>query len=100
MAQKEGYIDAEKTKYVCKLSKDIYGLNNQFAVGTLLLISIQIEWLSFERYWWLSSRKMDVSVFIILAVYVDDFIPLLNEILKLNVEKESLCPGAEMVDKW
>ena len=45
-------------------------------------------------------KKSDGQIsFVILAVYVDDIIPVSNDISMLNGEKESLCRRFEMVDK-
>ena len=35
--------------------------------------------------------------FVILAVYVDDIIPVVNDVKMLNAEKESLCKEFEIV---
>ncbi len=47
-----------------------------------------------------SERKANgVISFVILAVYVDDIIPVSNDVDMLHAEKESLCGEFEMVDQ-
>ena len=105
MTQPEGYKDPDRPSYVCKLKKSIYGLK----------LSARCWNSSLDQYLKSSGyrkiivdsciyikliKKADGHIsFVILAVYVDDIIPVSNDIAMLNAEKASLCRRFEMVDK-
>ena len=105
MTQPKGFVDPDHPEYVCKLNKSIYGLKQSARCWNQTLDSF----LRANGYrksgadtciYVKSERKPNGFIsFVILAVYVDDIIPVSNDVDMLNAEKESLCREFEMVDQ-
>ena len=105
MSQPEGFVDPKKPDYVCKLKKSIYGLKQSARCWNVTLD----EYLRSNGYrksnaddclYVKSIKKADGHIsFVILGVYVDDIIPVSNDISMLNAEKTSLCQRFKMVDQ-
>ena len=105
MSQPEGFVDPKKPDYVCKLKKSIYGLKQAARCWNVTLD----EYLRSNGYrksnaddclYVKSIKKADGHIsFVILGVYVDDIIPVSNDISMLNAEKTSLCQRFKMVDQ-
>ena len=51
-----------------------------------------------SAFMWKQSRDDGFISFVILAVYVNDIIPVSNDVKMIKAEKESLCKEFEMVD--
>ena len=105
MTQPEGYVDADKPNYVCKLNKSIYGLKQSARCWNSTLDQ-HLKLSGYRKsnadgciYIKLIKKSDGQISFVILAVYVDDIIPVSNDISMLNAEKESLCHRFEIVDK-
>ena len=105
MSQPEGFIDPNRPNYVCKLNKSIYDLKQSARCWNSTLD----EFLTSSGY---QRSAADACIyikqiknlngkisFVILAVYVDDMLPVSNDIDFLNAEKESLCDHSEMTDQ-
>lgn len=105
MTQPKGFIVPDHPEYVCKLNKSIYGLKQSARCWKQTLDSF----LRANGYhksgadtciYIKSERKPNGFIsFVILAVYVDDIIPVSNDVDMLNAEKESLFREFEMVDQ-
>ncbi len=105
MSQPEGFIDPLYPEYVCKLKKSIYGLKQSARCWNQTLDSF-LKKNGYRKsgadncIYVKSERKANgVISFVILAVYVDDIIPVSNDVDMLHAEKESLCGEFEMVDQ-
>jgi hypothetical protein len=105
MSQPEGFIDPDHPEYVCKLKKSIYGLKQSARCWNQTLDSF-LKKNGYRKsgadncIYVKSERKANgVISFVILAVYVDDIIPVSNDVDMLKAEKESLCREFEMVDQ-
>ncbi len=105
MSQPEGFIDPDHPEYVCKLEKSIYGLKQSARCWNQTLDSF-LKKNGYRKsgadncIYVKSERKANgVISFVILAVYVDDIIPVSNDVDMLKAEKESLCREFEMVDQ-
>jgi hypothetical protein len=105
MSQPEGFIDPDHPEYVCKLKKSIYGLKQSARCWNQTLDSF-LKKNGYRKsgadncIYVKSERKANgVISFVILAVYVDDIIPVSNDVDMLKAEKESLCREFEMVDE-
>ena len=105
MKQPEGFIDADHPDYTCKLNKSLYGLKQAAHCWNEMLDTF----LKSEGYHrseadncvYIKTKK-DVKgnvSFVILAVYVDDLLPISNDIDLMNSEKENLCKQFKMVDQ-
>lgn len=105
MSQPEGFVDPNRPDYVCKLNKSIYGLKQSARCWNVTLD----QYLQSAGY-----RKSDADgciytktvreasgriIFVILGVYVDDIVPVSNDIELLNAEKAALCERFDMVDQ-
>ena len=100
-----GFIDPNRPNYVCKLNKSIYGLKqsarcwnstlDEFLTSSGYRTSPADECISIKQFK-NSNGKIN---FVILAVYVDDMLPVSNDIDFLNAEKKSLCDRFEMTDQ-
>ena len=93
--QKDSLI--QTTNYVCKLNKNIYGLK-QFAIcqnstlDAFLTSSGYRRTAADECIYIKHIKNSDGKIsFVILAVYVDDVLPISNDIDFLNAEKKFLC---------
>ena len=105
MSQPEGYIDPKHPGKVCKLKKSIYGLKQSARCWNQTLDS-SLRSHGYRKsgadscIYIKSEKKADGFIsFVILAVYVDDIIPVSNDVEMLKAEKEFLCKEFEMVDQ-
>ena len=105
MSQPEGFNDPNRPNYVCKLNKSIYGLKqsarcwnstlDEFLTSSGYRRSAADECIYIKQ---IKNSNGKIS-FVILAVYVDDMLPVSNDIDFLNAEKKSLCDRFEMTDQ-
>ena len=105
MFQPEGFINPNRPNYVCKLNKSIYGLKqsarcwnstlDEFLTSSGYRRSAADECIYIKQ---IKNSTGKIS-FVILAIYVDDMLPVSNDIDFLNVEKKSLCDRFEMTDQ-
>ena len=105
MSQPEGFIDPNRPNYVCKLNKSIYGLKqpaicwnstlHEFITSSGYRRSAADECIYIKQ----TKNSNGKISFVILAVYVDDMLPVSNDIDFLNAEKKSLCDRFEMTDQ-
>jgi hypothetical protein len=97
MSQPEGFVDPDKPEHVCKLKKSIYGLKQSARCwnDTLdaYLRSAGYRKSDADGCIYVKSIKTDNGhiSYVILGVYVDDIIPVSNDVAMLNSEKEALC---------
>ncbi|CAB3988289.1 Retrovirus-related Pol poly from transposon TNT 1-94 [Paramuricea clavata] len=98
MSQPDGFVDQEHPEYVCKLKKSLYGLKQSARCWSQTLNSFLTK-----NGYRKSNADNCIYVksinFVILAVYVDDIIPISNDINMLNAEKDLLCKHFEMTDQ-
>ena len=105
MSQPEGFVDNQHPEYICKLEKSIYGLKQSARCwNTTLdkfLISSGYQKSNADGCIYIkSTKKVDGTVsFVMLAVYVDDIMPLSNDVEMLKSEKANLCKRFKMVDQ-
>ena len=105
MSQPEGFIDKDRPNFVCKLKKSIYGLKQSARCwnSTLdeALISSGYRKSDADGCIHVKSVKNSDGCisFVILAVYVDDTMPVSNDKVMLNAEKASLCKKFDMIDQ-
>ena len=105
MSQPEGLIDPNRPNYVCKLNKSIYGPKqsarcwNSTLDEFLTLSGYRRSAADECNYIKQIKNSNDKISFVILAVYVDDMLPVSNDIDFLNAEKKSLCDRFEMTDQ-
>ena len=105
MSQPEGFIDKGRPNFVCKLKKSIYGLKQSVRCwnSTLdeALISSGYRKSDADGCIYVKSVKnSDGRIsFVILAVYVDNIMPVSNDKVMLNAEKASLCKKFDMIDQ-
>ena len=104
MEQPEGFVDVKHPDYVCKLKKGLYGLKQSARCwnGTI------DEFLKSRGYhpngadecvYIKTVKKEDGHIsFVILAIYVDDIIPITNDAALLAEEKTVICDKFDMVD--
>ena len=104
MEQPKGFVDSDRPDYVCKLKKGLYGLKQAARCWNSTLD----EYLKSAGYR-VSSADGCVYVksvkdssghikFVILPVYVDDFMPVGNDKAMMKAEKKALCERFELVD--
>ena len=104
VSQPEGFIDPDHPEYVCKLKKSIYGLKQSARCWNQTLDSFLIgngyQKSGADNCIYVKSKtNADGFIsFVTLAIYVDDIIPVSNDVEMLNKEKDSLCKEFEMVD--
>ena len=104
MEQPEGFRDTGKPEYVCKLKKGLYGLKQSARCWNATLDSYlksrgYVSNDADECVYYKSEKQDDGSTnFIILAVYVDDIIPVSDNTVLLEQEKQALCSKFDMVD--
>ena len=99
MEQPQGLVSPDKMNHVCKLKKGIYGLKQAACCWNETID----DFLKSRGY---SKSDADTCVyvktdgdkFVILLLYVDDLIPVSNDIQLLNAEKAALCKRFDMVD--
>ena len=104
MEQPEGFEDASNPDYVCRLKKGLYGLKQSARCWNATLD----KYLQSRGYHpndadecvYTKTIKQDDGriSFIVLGVYVDDIIPISNDLKLLAVEKAALCNRFDMVD--
>ena len=105
MSQPEGFVNEDKPNYVCKLKRSIYGLKQSARCwNTILdeyLKSVGYRKSDADECIYVKSVRNDDGhiSFVILGVYVDDLIPVSNDIDMLNSEKEALCQRFKMDDR-
>ena len=100
MEQPEGFVDEVNPIYVCKLKKSLYGLkqsarqwNSAFSQH---LLSDGYKKFSADECIFI---KIVGQSFVILAIYVDDVIPVSNNTQMMEAEKSKLKKKFKMVDK-
>ena len=97
MSQPEEFVNEDKPNYACKLKRRIYGLKQSARCwNTTLdeyLKSVGYRKGDADECIYVKSIRNDDGrmSFVILGVYVDDLIPVSNDIDMLNSEKEALC---------
>ena len=99
MEQPQGFVSLENKNLVCKLKKGIYGLKQAARCWNETID----DFLQSRGY---SKSDADDCVyvktvgdkFIIILLYVDDLIPVSNDIQLLDAEKSALCKQFDMVD--
>ena len=105
MKQPEGFVDPEHPNHVCKLKRSIYGLKqsarcwNQTLDVFLLKNGYRKSNADSCIYVESVKRENGFISFVILAVYVDDIIPVSNDPEMLDSEKQSLNKEFQMVDQ-
>ena len=103
--QPEGFVDSSHPDYVCKLKRSLYGLKQSARCwyNTLdeFLVSSGYRKSNADNCIYIKSVKKDDGKisFVILSVYVDDLMPISNDIEMLKTEKARLCERFEMVDQ-
>ena len=101
MEQPIGFVDLEHSDYVCKLGKSLYGLKQSARCwnSTLdkFLKSSGFRQIDADHCIYIKLAIED-GKFVIFAVYVDDIVPVSNDVKMLCAEKEILCKEYEMVD--
>ena len=104
MEQPEGFTNSDHPEYVCKLSKSLYGLKQSARCWYNTLDSYlkenDYQQSGADSCIYIKTIKSpDGKIkFVILAVFVDDFIPLSNDIEMLNKEKAAFCDRFDMQD--
>ena len=104
MEQPEGFVDATRPDYVCRLKKGLYGLKQSARCwnATLdeFLRSRDFHPSPADECMYIKTVKQsDGSIsFVILGVYVDDIIPVSNDLKLLACEKRAICDKFDMVD--
>ena len=100
MEQPEGFVDEANPTHVCKLKKSLYGLKQSARLWnstlTQHLLSDGYKKSSADECIFIKTAGKN---FVILAVYVDDVIPVSNNTQMMEEEKLKLMKKFEMVDK-
>ena len=105
MSQPEGFVDTDHPNFVCKLKKSIYGLKQSarcwnVTLDELLVSSGCHKSNAVNCVYIKTEKKSDGKIsFVILAVYVDDLIPISNDVDMPAAEKACLCNKFDMVDQ-
>ena len=104
MEQPEGCVDPDKPEYVCRLNRGLYGLKQAARLWNETID----DYLKSRGYRdagadgcvYVKSIKDENgnNKFIILLLYVDDIVPVGNDISLIVAEKEALCQEYDMVD--
>ena len=104
VSQPERFIDPDHLNYVCKLKKGLHPLTQSARCWNQTLDNFLVT-NGYRRspaheYIYVKTVKRDDGFisFVILAVYVNDIIPVSNDVKMTKGEKESLCKEFEMVD--
>jgi hypothetical protein len=90
MSQPDGFVDTEHPEYVCRLKKSLYGLKQAARCWNQTLDSFLTKngygKSNANNCIYVQSIKNDNGFisFVVLAVYVDDIIPISNDINMLN----------------
>ena len=101
VSQPEGFVDPDHPDYVCKLKKSLYGLKQSARCWNQTLDNFLVtngyRRSPADECIYVKTVKRDDGFisFVVIAVYVDDIIPVSNDV---KVEIESLCSEFEMVD--
>ena len=105
MEQPEGYVDVEHPDYVCKLNKSLYGLKQSARCWNSTLDSYMKSagyvQSGADSCIYIKSVKSENGVikFVIMAIYVDDIIPVSNDLSMLTEEKAAFCKRFDVEDK-
>ena len=105
MEQPEGYIDPQHPDYVCKLNKSLYGLKQSARLwnGTLDAYLEESGYRSCgsDSCLYVKTRNNPNGKlsFVILAVFVDDIIPVANDLEMLCTEKSLFSERFDMIDR-
>ena len=105
MKQREGFFDPKRPDHVCKLKRSIYGLKQSARCWNEILDNFLIKngyrKSNADSCLYVKFVKQDNGLisFVILTVYVDDIIPVSNDLEMLNAEKELLRKEFQMVDQ-
>ena len=104
VSQPERFIDPDHPNYVCKIKKGLHALKqsarcwNQ-TLDNFLVTNGYRRSPAHECIYVKTVKRDDGFIsFVILAVYVNDIIPVSNDVKMIKGEKESLCKEFEMVD--
>ena len=104
MEQPEGFIDPKHPDYVCKLNRSLYGLKQSArcwynTLDTYLKENDYRQSGADSCIYIKTEKSSDGHIkFVILPVFVDDFIPVSNDVEMLNREKAALCERFAMED--
>ena len=104
MEQPEGCVDPDKPGYVCRLNRGLYGLKQAARLWNEtiddFLKSRGYRDAGADGCVYVKSIKDENghNKFIILLLYVDDIVPVGNDISLIVAEKEALCREYDMVD--
>ena len=103
--QREGFVDNDHPNFVCKLKKSIYGLKQSARYWNVTLDEFSVS-SGYHKsnadncIYIKTEKKSDGRIsFVISAVYVDDLIPISNDVDMLAAEKTCLCNKFDMVDQ-
>jgi hypothetical protein len=105
MEQPEGFVDTDHPEYVCKLNKSLYGLKQSARCWNNTLDAYLKENdyrpADADGCFYIKSEKSDNGhiKFVILPVFVDDFIPVSNDTSMMRKEKAAFCERFDMEDK-
>jgi hypothetical protein len=99
MTQHEGFVDHKWTGEICKLQKSIYGLKqtprsrnlhfDEVIKGFVFIKNIEEPCV---------YKKVSGSAIVFLVLYVDDILPIRNDIPMMEVVKSSLRKSFSMKD--
>ena len=104
MEQPEGYIDADHPDHVCKLKRPLYGLRQSgrcwnATVDNFMKSRGYKQSSADECLYVKTVRNDDGKIsFVIMALYVDDIIPVSNDTPLMMAEKQAICERFPMVD--
>ena len=105
MEQPEGFVDMKNPEFVCKLNKSLYGLKQSArcwnsTLDTYLKENGYRQSDADSCLYIKSIKSSDGHIkFVILAVFVDDFIPVSNDLEMLQREKAAFSERFDMEDK-
>ena len=105
MKQPEGFVDPKYPNHVCKLKRSIYGLKQSARCWNqtldVFLLKNGYRKSNADSCIYVKSVKQENGFisFVILAVYVDDIIPVSNDPEMLASEKQLLSNEFQMVDQ-
>ena len=105
MKQPEGFVDPKYPDHVCKLKRSIYGLKQSARCWNqtldVFLLKNGYRKSNADSCIYVKSVKQENGFisFVILAVYVDDIIPVSNDSEMLASEKQLLSNEFQMVDQ-
>ena len=100
MKKPEGYVNADKPNYVCKLNKGIYGLKQAARCWNAAMDNGYKCSTTDSSLYIKSEKNADGEVnFVIIALYVDDILIVSNSNAMINAEKKLLSQKFDMVDQ-